>query len=61
MTIKISKSNPNKKQAFLNSCERNLRVIFNLGKEKEMSYEVSQLRKAINNPDLWYRQLVIEK
>ncbi|MBC8399692.1 MAG: hypothetical protein H8E16_21745 [Flavobacteriales bacterium] len=61
MTIKIAKSNSNKKQAFLNSCQRNLNVIFKLGLEKDRADDVLLLRKAIKNPDLWYRHLAIEK
>ena len=59
MEIKISKSNQNKKQAFINAINNTLRAIYKVGRENEMSYEVSLLKKARQNPDLWYRQLVI--
>jgi hypothetical protein len=61
MEIKISKSNQNKKQAFINTVENSLRAIYKVGKENEMSYEVEILKKARQNPDLWYRHLVVEK
>jgi hypothetical protein len=61
MTIKISKSNQNKKQAFINTVENSLRAIYKVGRENEMSYEVEILKKARQNPDLWYRHLVVEK
>ena len=61
MKIKISKSNKNKKQAFINTVERSLRAIYEVGRENEMAYEVKQLKKARQNPDLWYRYLVKEK
>ena len=61
MEIKISKSNKNKKQAFINTVENSLRAIYKVGRETEMSYEVSLLKKARQNPDLWYKHLVIEK
>ena len=61
MTIKISKSNQNKKQAFINTVENSLRAIYKVGRENEMSYEVEMLKKARQNPDLWYRHLVVEK
>jgi len=61
MEIKISKSNKNKKQAFINTVENSLRAIYKVGKEKEMSYEVSLLKKARTNPDLWYNRLAVEK
>ena len=50
MTIKISKNNTDKKATFLKSCKRNLRMIFELNKEKEMAYEVKLLRMAIADP-----------
>ena len=61
MTIKISKNNSNKEQAFLLSCKNNLRMIFELGKQKEMAYEVKLLKKAIMDPTVWYNRMAIEK
>ena len=61
MTIKISKTNTDKKGSFLKSCKRNLRMIFESKKEKEMAYEVKLLKMAIADPSLWYSRMVIEK
>jgi|LULQ01.1.fsa_nt_gb hypothetical protein len=60
MTIRIAKSNPNKKQSFLNSIERAISAIYRLGKEKESQIDLMTLRLAQKDPDLWYNRLVIE-
>ena len=61
MTIKISKTNTDKKATFLRSCKRNLKMIFELKKQREMAYEVKLLRMAIADPSVWYSRIAIEK